>query len=654
MKVACDRVELMNELQVITRFTASRDERSATPAVVLGATAGRLGVLGVLLRAEASELCIAEHERESWVSDGIEADVEREGAVVVSATLLLDFLEKIQDSVVEIAEADIEREVLVKSRDETLRLQTYAAQAARPPEPLAPVSLAQAEDTKHREPPQRARRSPARRLLPAATGLITHPLLLGAVSLLLLGTAFISMPTSIREGFLIVSAAVAALVPVAAAWRSSGFDIVELGVVVGIAYLALFPLRAVVVLGGLDPAANAHVLDANAVIKQKALIFIALGLLAGAVGYLSPLGAGLGRHVRVPAVSVVEAPTLIPSLALFVVGILAEAVVLVMNTFPGRFAVLAGRASGVVSATTVFVLVGLCLLARSAVINRRRVDIAALICAVCVTVLVGLFGQFKEIAILGLIAPLLMWHLSKSRGVRARWFVLPAILVIFVIFPVVTVARWASLTVGSNNPVRVAPAFFDQAIDHNWVTKDEQRFRPYDPLVQPLAVASHRLYGYESLALAIRYTPSEIPYLEGATLNNLAAGLVPRVLWPGKPKIGIGYWFSVNYWGTPPGVPVVPQTITHPGELYIDFGIAGIIVGLAILGLWYRFAWEATRPRESATAALLYTLVFVTVIDVDRDLPLVYVTLIQRLITATLLIALIECFRRLIASRRSG
>jgi DNA polymerase III beta subunit, N-terminal domain len=649
MRVSCDRLELVNELQVITRFTASRDERSQTPAVVLGATAGRLGVLGVLLRAEASELCIAEHERESWVSDGIEADVECEGAVVVSATLLLDFLEKVQDRVVEIAEAETAQELVVKSKDETLRLQTFAAQAARLAKPEAPVAVAEA--AKRPTPPERPRAS---RAVLTSTGPITHPLLLGALSLLLLGTAFISMPSSVREGFLILSAAIAALVPVAAAWRSGAFDIVELGVVVGLAYLALFPLRAIVVLAGLDPAANANVLNANDVIKQKALIFIALGLLAGGAGYLSPFGARLGRRIHVPAVSVVEAPTLAPSLALFAVGILAEAAVLAMNTFPGSLGALAGRVSGVVSGTTVFVLVGLCLLARSAAIDRRRVDVAALLCAICLTVLVGLFGQFKEIAILGLIAPLLMWHLSKKGGLRVRWFVLSAILVIFVIFPIVTVVRWASLTVGSSNPSRVAPAFVDQAVHHDWVTKQPRGFRPYDPVVQPLAVTSHRLYGYESLTLAIRYTPSENPYLEGATLQNLAAGLVPRVLWPEKPKIGIGYWFSVNYWGTPPGVPVVPQTITHPGELYIDFGIAGLIVGLAVLGFWYRFAWEATRPRESATAALLYTLIFVTVIDVDRDLPLVYVTLVQRLATATLLIALIEGGRRLSASWRKS
>jgi hypothetical protein len=148
------------------------------------------------------------------------------------------------------------------------------------------------------------------------------------------------------------------------------------------------------------------------------------------------------------------------------------------------------------------------------------------------------------------------------------------------------------------------------------------------------------------MVLALRYTPSNIPYQEGATLQNLASGLVPRVLWPGKPTIGIGYWFGVNYWRPPSQVRVAPQAITHPGEFYIDFGVAGVIVGLALLGLFYRFIWESLRPHESATVALLYTILFLTVVVVDRDLPLVYVTLVQRLVvTGILLLVLVAAAR---------
>jgi hypothetical protein len=143
------------------------------------------------------------------------------------------------------------------------------------------------------------------------------------------------------------------------------------------------------------------------------------------------------------------------------------------------------------------------------------------------------------------------------------------------------------------------------------------------------------------------YTPKEIPFQHGATLRNLASGLVPRVLWPDKPTVGIGYWFAQSYWGTPAGVREVPQSVTHLGELWIDFGWAGVAVGMAILGVWYRFLYSALRPRESGTGAILYVIALLTVLPVDRDFPLVYITLIQRLAFVALLFGAVALIGRL-------
>jgi hypothetical protein len=218
--------------------------------------------------------------------------------------------------------------------------------------------------------------------------------------------------------------------------------------------------------------------------------------------------------------------------------------------------------------------------------------------------------------------------------------------VLFLVFVVVQIARLASERIHSSNPISVARALPSQAIYREWLTGAPRPFRPWTPVKEAPVVLSHRLYGFDSMTLAVSRTPRTIPFQHGATLENFAQGLVPRIVWAGKPTIGIGFWFAVNYWGAERGVPTVPQSVTHPAELWIDFGWWGVLIGLALLGVWYRFAYAALRPRESGTGAVVYTVVFLTVIVVDRDIPLVYVTLVQRLAVVALVVAALELYRR--------
>ncbi|HET9117148.1 MAG TPA: hypothetical protein VFN75_03575, partial [Pseudonocardiaceae bacterium] len=108
--------------------------------------------------------------------------------------------------------------------------------------------------------------------------------------------------------------------------------------------------------------------------------------------------------------------------------------------------------------------------------------------------------------------------------------------------------------------------------------------------------------------------------------------LVPRVLWPGKPPVGLGVWWTRNYWNTPFGAGLVPQAIGHPANLWIDFGPAGVVIGLTILGALYRILLVATRPDGHALGLISYVVILVTIGDVDRDLPFAYVSLGQRLV----------------------
>lgn len=477
----------------------------------------------------------------------------------------------------------------------------------------------------------------------------SSPPRLAAVALVF-AAAGVASNGALQQTLLIIAAAVAALIPVAAALARGRVEPLDVGVAVGAAYLVLFPLRAAVVLLGWDDATNRGALTASDPVVRDALVAVVLGLVAGGIGYAVPLGARVGARVRVPRAAAAERPSAMLAAVLFVVGAAAQSLILAAARTPD-LPLIGGRVSGLVSSSSVLMLVGLCLLARRAALSRRRADFAWVIAAALAGAAVGVIGQFKEVVLLSLLAPLVMVHFTTGRGIRLRWLAVAVAVGVFVVFPLVTAWRQVSTAAGSENPITVASKLPGHFLEHDLLTGGKRRLGVSDLLTEPLATTSHRLYGFDSMTLVVRYTPSQIPYRLGATLEGLWTGMVPRIVWPDKPNIGIGYWFASRYWGTPEDVPEVPQTVTHPGELYIDFGLIGVIVGMALLGLWYRFAYAALRPAESGTAALLYTILLLTVVSVDRDLPLVYVTLLQRMVVVVLLLTALALWARLRAVR---
>jgi hypothetical protein len=460
------------------------------------------------------------------------------------------------------------------------------------------------------------------------------------------------MPAWASTSLLLAGLACACAVPIVDGIARRA-HVLELGVAVAGVYFVLFPLRAGVVLANLDVATNPRVLEASDGTLHLALLVALVGLLVGGIAYISPVGAWLGSRIALPRSGLCERPPLVLAVIVFAIGLVAEGVVLADKHVALAHELLAGRGSGLISAATALLLIGLALLARFAALAHDRWPLYVLSGAVLVGVLLSIAGGFKEPAFISILTPVIIWSFTPGRRVPARVVAALAI-ALLAIFVVVTLWRHASDRIGSAQPAQVVAALPGEAAHHDWVLGGPRHFRPWNPLTDTPVIVTHRLYGFDSLVLAVRYTPDPIPYQDGATLQNLAAGLVPRVLWPGKPTIGIGYWFAQSYWGTPAGVEQVPQSVTHPAELWIDFGWIGVIVGLAILGIWYRFAYSALRPIESGTGALLYAIVLVTVVPVDRDLPLAYVTLVQRLAVAGLLIAVIEGGRRLLLSGRAA
>lgn len=85
----------------------------------------------------------------------------------------------------------------------------------------------------------------------------------------------------------------------------------------------------------------------------------------------------------------------------------------------------------------------------------------------------------------------------------------------------------------------------------------------------------------------------------GAASQPLVAALIPRFLWPDKPQIAIGQWFAIET-----GTAFIKEgdtkannsiNMTIPGELYLDFGWLGLLIGCFLFGGFIVILWNSSQ-----------------------------------------------------------
>jgi hypothetical protein len=97
-----------------------------------------------------------------------------------------------------------------------------------------------------------------------------------------------------------------------------------------------------------------------------------------------------------------------------------------------------------------------------------------------------------------------------------------------------------------------------------------------------LAIGINRLNDLEPISEIYRNVPEMHPYLDGETYAMIPMSLVPRALWPDKPKVAIGInnWFFRHDIGSSP--------ITVMGEGFLNFGWPGVLLAAAASALILR------------------------------------------------------------------
>lgn len=96
-------------------------------------------------------------------------------------------------------------------------------------------------------------------------------------------------------------------------------------------------------------------------------------------------------------------------------------------------------------------------------------------------------------------------------------------------------------------------------------------------------------------------------FLGGATLEYLPYAFIPRVIWPDKPKIAKGAWFALRIGQANVSLDGTIRNsvnMTIPGELYLNFGWSGVLLGCWIFGTILGLLWSRTEFWTSSDNVL--------------------------------------------------
>jgi len=88
-------------------------------------------------------------------------------------------------------------------------------------------------------------------------------------------------------------------------------------------------------------------------------------------------------------------------------------------------------------------------------------------------------------------------------------------------------------------------------------------------------------------------------------MKNVEYALIPRFLWPEKPNMDSGRWFT-TYLGF--SNLETSTAMTPAGELYWNFSVPGLVFGTLLLSCLYGLLWAIAEHFGKATffGALLY------------------------------------------------
>lgn len=215
----------------------------------------------------------------------------------------------------------------------------------------------------------------------------------------------------------------------------------------------------------------------------------------------------------------------------------------------------------------------------------------------------------------------LLWFLIVHRSLH---WVLPFLLTGFLLFyltvvaPVVTIARYDPLPEDSTPAEHLVKTFtqwkngVSGLMNKEFYSEQLDSFfiRMFDATPVGYLVGEVDTYGYE----------------HGSTMEYAAYAFIPRIIWPEKPTVTQGGWFAYYVgFAESPEQSTMSLGITATGELYLNFGVIGVLVGMFIIGCLIGKFWHmvGVDPRESPIHMLFYVLIMLSMNNMSEAVTVI-------------------------------
>jgi hypothetical protein len=239
-----------------------------------------------------------------------------------------------------------------------------------------------------------------------------------------------------------------------------------------------------------------------------------------------------------------------------------------------------------------------------------------IIVVVATQVIVGFIEDIKSQAIIGGVLVIMTRTVVSNRLPKA-WLAYTVVFLV-VAFPIFQAYRAVSGERGLDRAQ--ALQHFDRVLD-NVMSAREKGAEGAERSETFLERSSVK----ENIDLLFEHVGNDVPYLHGQSLVAIPMAFVPRLVVADKEDLNIGALFGKMVAKSDSGV---FKSISHLGELYWNFGWAGVIFGMLGLGVILGFVGAKASPAQGVTLTrvlVLLATVKTLCIGFEGTLPISYV-----------------------------